>query len=335
MKKNEGKDISAGCLFSGMGGFCMGFKKAGINVIWANDVDEYAAMTFKYNFPSVYLYEQDIKTLSVKENALEPVDILAAGFPCQSFSQAGNRKGFDDERGMLFFEVIRILKEFGKNRPEILLLENVPNLQYGDHGRWFHTIIREVQRAGYWFNFNSCKVLNTSEISDIPHRRERLFMVAFSTDYFPMNSFVFPEKGKSLRILSEFIDRSRPAPDGEYLSEDNRYYAMISEKIKEGSESSIYQLRKYIVREYKDICPTLTANMGAGGHNVPFIKDQWGIRRLQISECLKLQGIEDFSFEFPEDVPVPKRYMQIGNTVSVPVVAALAERMIKHIQQSS
>lgn len=327
------KKLTVGCLFSGMGGFCEGFKDSNMEVIWANEKDENASLTFEHNFPDVYLYKQDIRNLSVDYDNLASVDVLAAGFPCQSFSQAGNRKGFEDERGALFFELVRLLKEFGECRPKVVLLENVTYLQYGDGGRWLRRVIREIQRAGYWFSVDNCQVLNTSKITDIPQNRERLFMVAFSANYFPINNFRFPKETKKLKSIHELIDRSKKADDQEYLPPDNKYYALISRKIKEGNEKSIFQLRKYLVREYDQICPTLTANMGRGGHNVPFIKDDWGIRRLQVEECLKFQGFDTIHYSFPKDMAPSKMYMQIGNTVTVPVVASLAKSIEKSIRE--
>ena len=316
--------LRMGSLFSGIGGFCSGFSRAGYETAWANEMNERAGDTFKHNFSQARIIADDIRNIGVAKNNLEPVDVLTAGFPCQSFSQAGRREGFDDERGMLVFEVIRLLKEFGAQRPPILLLENVPYLAYGKGGEWLHRIMFEIQAAGYWFKSSNCKVLDTAKITPIPQRRERLFMVALSTKAFDGPQFRFPEPIREKLPLNRFINRSVNPGDDYYLPEDNRYFQMLSDELENGDHKHIYQLRKYMVRVHGKTCPTLTANMGQGGHNVPFIKDRWGIRKFTEDECLRFQGFPENDFSFPEGVPRTDRYQQIGNTVTVPVVEKLA-----------
>ncbi len=312
----------AGCLFAGMGSFCGGLKEAGIETLWANENEESAAHTFRSNHQKVRLVEKDVCDLSVRGDELEAVDILTAGFPCQSFSHAGRKLGFDDERGKLFLEIIRLITEFGQKKPKIILLENVPHLASGDGGKWLHTIITKIQLAGYWFGKTNRRILKTDELTGLPQGRERLFMVAASIDDFYCNDFIFPESKAALRPLEDFIQRDKKANERDYLPPDNRYRKMIASQIEKGNAKSIYQLRRYYVREYDDKCPTLTANMGGGGHNVPFIKDRWGTRRLTVKECAALQGLEDFTF--PEEVLDKERYRQIGNAVSLPVAKQLA-----------
>lgn len=320
-KVKKHRPLTAGCLFAGMGGFCGGFKKAGIETLWANENNEHATLAFQTNYSSAGMVEKDICDLSVDKDGLAPVDILTAGFPCQSFSNAGHKLGFDDERGRLFFEIIRLIGEFGKNKPKIILLENVPHLASGDGGKWLQTIITKIQVAGYWFDKNNCRLLKTNEVSGLPQGRERLFMVATNADAFYCNDFVFPESSAKLLPLSNFINRRKKGRQSDYLPPDNRYYKAIAEQMEKGDAKSIYQLRRYYVREYPLKCPTLTANMGGGGHNVPFIRDQWGIRRLTVDECAKLQGFEGFIFS--EKIPDKEHYRQIGNAVSLPVAEQL------------
>lgn len=315
--------MKAGALFAGIGGFCAGFEQEGISTAWANEFNEQAADTYAHNFPSVRLIRKDIREVSVKGDALEPVDILHAGFPCQSFSQAGTRSGFDDDRGQLFFELIRILKEFGEDRPKILVLENAPFLRYGDGGSWFLRLQNEIRKAGYWFREDSAVELNAFKMTNLPQQRVRLFMVALSTSHFKSGRFNFPLSGEMLpKDLSQFIDFENDIGDEYYLPKDNRYYHMINGAAV--GDRQIYQLRKYLVRA-KDpgVCPTLTANMGLGGHNVPFVFAPSGLRKLTEYECLALQGFPK-DFRFPDEVPRAKRYMQVGNAVAVPVARRLA-----------
>ncbi len=331
-RTNCGSVITAGCLFSGIGGFCEGLARADVRVLWANENDGYAAETYRANYPQNRLIEKDVRDLSVIGDRLDAVDILTAGFPCQSFSQAGDRKGFDDERGTLFFEIVRLIREFGERKPRILLLENVPYLQYGKGGVWFEKVLREIQLAGYWLGRHNFQVLNTAEITSLPHRRERLFMTATATNAFPCNDFQFPAPNENLLALHKIVNkRQKPSAD-HYMETDNRYCKAIARKMAKGDEDSIYQLRRSYARENKNECPPLTANMGGGGHNVPFIKDRWGIRKLTVEECAKFQGFDEI--RFPKSVPIPEQYKQIGNAVSVPVAAKLARECVQTIMRS-
>lgn len=144
-----GSGLRAGALFSGIGGFCMGFHRVGVPTLWAIEMDPFAVATYKANFPIAHTLQRDVRGISVDDTNLEPVDILHAGFPCQSFSQAGGRRGFHDPRGQLFYEIIRIINEFRENKPKALILENAPYLRYGEGGAWFLELQREIQKAGY------------------------------------------------------------------------------------------------------------------------------------------------------------------------------------------
>ncbi len=326
-KKSTHTAVTAGCLFAGIGGFCAGLKSASVKVLWANEKNEYASQTYAKNYPGIRLIQKDIKNFSVIGDKLEPVDILTAGFPCQSFSVAGERKGFDDERGQLFYQIVRIIKEFGDQKPSVLLLENVPNLRYGKGGVWFEEVVRNIKLAGYWLGQHNCKVLNTAEITHLPHRRDRLFMVALAIDSFDCNDFNFPlPNGKPLG-LGNLVDKTKKKAPDNYMEKDNRYCKIIKRKMDEGEKGSIYQLRRSYAREHKNECPTLTANMGGGGHNVPFVKDRWGIRRLTVEEYAKFQGLE--KIKFPDSIPEKEMYRQIGNAVTVPVAEKLAKECVR------
>ena len=313
--------LSAGCLFSGMGGLASGLVAAGFEVHWANDNDPSACTVFRRRLPGVRLLEQDVRTLF--GNGLASVDVLAAGFPCQSFSQAGDRRGFEDDRGALFFEIPRLLGEL-PSRPRLLLLENVPHLLHGADGAWFDVVRRELRRAGYWFRESACWTVNVKDATDLPQDRERLFMVAASREHFAYNPFVPPPMQAVRRSLDDIVDRSSPANEMLYLPSDNRYYRMIEREMDRGeSDRNIYQLRRSYVREKKArLCPTLTANMGIGGHNVPFIRDKWGIRRLSVVEVGQLQGFEDA--DFPPDMPETEQYRLLGNAVCVKLARVAA-----------
>lgn len=196
------RKFTAAHLFAGVGAFSLGLGKAGFKSLWANELNEEACKTYKYNHPETRLLQKDVRDLTVEGDSLEPVDLLSGGFPCQPFSAAGERQGFDDPRGNLFLEIIRIVNEFGPDRPKVLLLENVPHLKNGENGSWFTKIRDEIQMAGYWFNDDNAMVLNTAKTTGIPQDRDRLFMVAFSSEYFSSNRFKFPEPKAKLRPLN-------------------------------------------------------------------------------------------------------------------------------------
>ncbi len=315
--------MTAGCLFSGMGGFASGLAKAGFVIRWANDNDDSACTVFRHRFPDVPVIEKDVRELSVQADGLTAVHVVVAGFPCQSFSQAGGRRGFEDPRGALFFEIPRLIEEYRpEERPSLVILENVPHLLYGADGIWFDQVRRSLRRAGYWFREESCWTVNVKDETDSPQDRERLFMVAASRRRFTCNPFSSPSTtngaGAAPRPIGEFVDRTQRGAEGTYLSPDNRYYKMIDRAMVNGeSAENIYQLRRSYVREKKQgLCPTLTANMGIGGHNVPFVRDAWGIRRLSVDEVARLQGFDATDKLFPNMLEA-EQYRLLGNSVCV------------------
>lgn len=334
----RGKALKAGALFSGIGGFCLGFEQADIKTVWAVENNSMAAKTYARNIKDVRLIQHDdelasVTNVSVKADDLDPVDVLHAGFPCQSFSQAGERKGFDDPRGQLFYEVIRIIEEFGDKKPSVLVLENSPHLRHGEGGSWFLELTKAIKKAGYWFRDSNCAELDPYVLTSLPQKRNRLFMVAFSIDHFKNGKIDFPnEKYEGKKNLADYIDFTGSIEDDSYyLPEENRYHKMISNEVED--KSCIYQLRKFLVRvKEPGVCPTLTANMGLGGHNVPFIHDAKGLRKLTEYECLKLQGFPK-NFVFPQEVPRAKRYVQVGNSIAVPVAALLANAVKEKIER--
>lgn len=324
--------MKCGALFSGIGGFCLGFEGAGFETAWAVEFDQHAAETYRRNLPHVRLLTKDARSVSVEADELEPVDVLHAGFPCQSFSQAGEKRGFEDERGKLFYEILRIIREFGKNKPKVIVLENAPFLRYGEGGAWFLELQRAIQKEGYWFRPGNSQELNAYELTRLPQQRNRLFMVALSIDHFSSGRFDFPsEPSPDPKNLRDYIGYDAKVDDEYYLNDENKYYKMISGAVT--NRECLYQLRKYEVRAKEPgVCPTLTANMGLGGHNVPFIMNGKGLRKLTEYECLSLQGFPKH-FTFPDSVPRAKRYTQVGNAIAVPVAELLAKQVRDKLMQ--
>src|SRR6516165_3032066 len=220
-----GSGLRGGALFSGIGGFCMGFHRVGVPTLWAIEMDPFAVATYKANFPIAHTLQRDVRGISVDDTNLEPVDILHAGFPCQSFSQAGGRRGFHDPRGQLFYEIIRIINEFRENKPKALILENAPYLRYGEGGSWFLELQKEIQKAGYRFRDSNCAELNAYDITALPQQRVRLFMVAFSMQHFRSGKFRFPaDRCTKPKRLESYIDFDGTQDDEYYLHRENRYH---------------------------------------------------------------------------------------------------------------
>jgi DNA (cytosine-5)-methyltransferase 1 len=327
--------FKVGCLFAAIGGFAKAFENVGATILWANEKDRQASLTFRANFPQVQHYHKPVEDLSVLTDRLEAVDVLTAGFPCQPFSIAGEKLGFQDERGTLFLHIIRLIREFGVNKPKVLVMENVKNLKAHDKGRTFKRIQVEIQKAGYWFTEANARILNTAVHTNIPQNRERIFMVALSCEHFPTNSFTFPQelpKG-SMRPVKDFLDLNRKADKTLYFDPTSQYYPLFVNAIEIGGRHAIYQLRRSYVRQnMSDMCFTLMANMGEGGHNQPVIKDRWGIRKLTTKECARLQGYEDSWFVMPSEVSRNQMYKQLGNSVTVPLVTKIAEAVLQSME---
>jgi len=309
-------------LFGGVGGIELGFKQAGFDVVFANEIDAKAAITYKENHDHPLLVD-DIH--NVKGEQLPSIDILVGGFPCQAFSIAGYRKGFEDDRGNLFFEILRLALE--KN-PRVLLLENVKNLVGHDQGNTFRVINEALEANGYHVDH---KVLNGSEYGNVPQNRERIYIVAFK-NISDLEKFSFPQPISLTKRLSDVIDFENKVDDIFYYTPEKcKFYDQLVPEIT--SKNTIYQWRRKYVRENKSgVVPTLTANMGTGGHNVPLIYTDFGIRKLTPKECFNVQGFPD-DFKLPE-LANSHLYKQAGNSVVVPVIKRIAENIRIALEQS-
>ena len=305
--------------FAGVGGIDLGFEKSGeFDVVYANEFDKNAIKTYESNF-KLKVDNRDIRDVSAEE--VPDADILLAGFPCQPFSVAGYRKGFEDERGNLFFETLRIII---KKKPQVVFLENVKNMVTHDHGNTFKVIREALEMNGYYLKW---AVLNAKDYGNIPQNRERIYIVGFRSKE-AFNHFEFPQPIPLTNPLKKYIDFKNAVDDRYYYSEEKNptFYDKLKEKIT--SQDTIYQWRRQYVRENKSgVVPTLTANMGTGGHNVPLILSDLGIRKLTPRETFNVQGFPS-SFILPEDVSDGQLYKQAGNSVVIPVI----ERIAKNIE---
>ncbi|EOU1827195.1 DNA (cytosine-5-)-methyltransferase [Clostridium perfringens] len=411
------RKLRVGSLFAGVGGICLGFKQANYNdlgyeLVWANEMDEYAATTYNNNFkhelivgdiekilnPNIIENEKEEfielmasakdekekerfrklvekcefeKTLyeEKKEQILSHrIDVLNGGFPCQAFSIAGQRKGFEDHRGNLFWSVIDLIKmlEPLHGKPRVLLLENVKNLMSHDSGNTYKVIKNELEKVGYIIKE---QVLNTMNFSHLPQNRERIYIVGFldkeEADKFTMfeninDYFISKTPNERIKDIENILDSSINKEENikyyytkdkypNYFIEEAQYLAMPEEERKSVrinlvediiEENQFYQVRRgmYVRKNMSNVCPTLTANMGTGGHNVPLIKVKDGIRKLTPKETFKLQGFPiGEGYEFPEKFnnrayPESHLYKQSGNAVSVPIIKLIAEEILKSLK---
>lgn len=323
-------------LFAGIGGIRMGFDQAfgnDIETVFVSEWDTYAQKTYGTNFPSAQPINGDITKIDEKD--VPSFDICLAGFPCQAFSLAGKRKGFDDDykgmsRGTLFFDVARICSH---HRPKVIFCENVKGLTIHDRGKTFQIIKGTLEQMGYKV-FH--KVLNSKDFG-VPQNRERIYIVAFREDIAP-NEFNFP-RASGKKVCIQDIMEKEPVPAKYYLSTQ---YIDTLRKHKERHAAKGNGFG-YEIRPLDGIAGAIVC--GGMGRERNLIIDhrqtdlkptthikgevnQEGIRKMTPREWARLQGFPD-SYKLPlADVHL---YKQFGNSVTVPVIRAIAEEIKKVI----
>jgi DNA (cytosine-5)-methyltransferase 1 len=301
-------------LFAGTGAFSLAFNSTNsVNIVFSNDMCTSSKKIYDENFEHK-LTLKNLNDINVED--IPSHDILTGGFPCQPFSIAGLQEGFKDERSNVFWKILSIIDY---HKPKCVILENVKNILSHDNGETFNTIKCNLENKGYYIRY---KVLNTADITGIPQHRERIYIVCLkSKNVFDKFSLDFPkiEKKKTSSFFEDNILSKY------YYTDKSSTWTLIKDNVIK--KDTIYQYRRVYVRENKsNECPTLTANMGSGGHNVPIILDDKGVRKLTPRECFNLQG-------FPSTYKLPNLcdsnlYKLAGNAVSVPVVNLIANRII-------
>jgi len=305
-------------LFAGIGGIRLPFSRLGGRCEFTSEWDKFAQKTYKTNYGE--MPDGDISKIT--NNQLPDFDILLAGFPCQPFSQAGLKKGFSDTRGTLFFEIERIIA--GK-RPKAFLLENVKQLKGHDHGRTFEVIKEHLVALDYTIYSD---ILRAADFG-VPQNRERLFIIGFDNNRFKngqISKFRFPIAPKTPTRLGDILEHEI---NEKYTISDRLYAGHLRRKqghIKKGNgfgfslynENSPYT-NTLSARYYKDGSEIL---IDQGSEKNP--------RRLTPRECARLQGFPD-TFIIP--VSDMQSYKQFGNSVSVPVVQAVAECIITELER--
>ncbi len=317
-------------LFAGIGGFRLAMQANGGECVFSSEWDDAAKQTYYENYGEVPF--GDITKDETKALIPEHFDVLCAGFPCQAFSIAGYQKGFDDVRGTLFFDVADILEKY---RPKAFYLENVKNLKSHDEGRTFSKIMDVLQnRLGYAVD---SKVMNPCEYANVPQNRERIFIVGFDPKQVKIQNekfeFDFPKPVKLSKSIHDIIDDAIET-ENLFYKEGHLYYDRMKDVIV--NPDTVYQWRRVYIRENKNgVCPTLTANMGEGGHNVPIVHTSKGIRKLTPEECLGFQGFPvKKGFHYPTTIAQSKKYKQAGNSVTEPLIEKVAKKVIEFLKEN-
>ena len=310
------KQLTVASMFAGIGGICLGFKQAGFEIVWANELDNAACRTYRHNFGDSYLVEGDVKDIAAKN--IPDFDVLAAGFPCQSFSIGGSQKGFGDSRGSLFFEVARVIDV---KRPQVVFLENVENLVEHDEGRTFLVIYNILAQYGYTVRY---KVMPSNEYGNVPQGRRRIYIVAF-LDIAKCDKFCFPNPIPLTKTITDIVDKTVRKDDIYYYAKSAPLYSKVDLFI--GRSKNLFRIYNGSIRNLRNpkLAPTLTASMTTVS-NAIVLRDDYGIRRLTLRESLDLQGFCT-SYYFPINTKIEEAYRQVGNSVSVPVVKSIAEQI--------
>ena len=325
-------------LFAGIGGIRLGFEQAfkdEIKTVFVSEWDENAQKTYTANFDDDFSIAGDITKISEKD--IPEFDICLAGFPCQAFSLAGKRKGFADDykgmsRGTLFFDVARICAE---HKPKVIFCENVKGLTIHDRGRTFEIIVETLKEIGYKV-FQ--EVLNSRDFG-VPQNRERIYIVAFRNDIAP-EEFVFPKPLDSTKRIRDILEE-KPVPAKYYLS--NCYLDTLRRH--KAHHEALGHGFGYEIRDLNDVSGAIVC--GGMGRERNLIVDQRqtdlnptthikgeinreGIRKMTPREWARLQGFPDSYKLTIADVHL---YKQFGNSVTVPVIAAIAKQ-IKEVLDS-
>lgn len=324
-------------LFSGCGGLDLGFKRAGFEIVWANEYDKTIYPTHNINFPKTLMDTRNIIDIPSNELPLE-IDGVIGGPPCQSWSEAGKGLGIKDQRGQLFYEYIRVIKQV---KPKFFVAENVPGILHTKHKKTFDDIIYSFKELGYNVNY---QLVNANDY-DVPEDRLRVIFIGYRQDIANKTFNLIPLNKKKLTLrdcIWDLKDSVKPAKNknktnGNDLDIPNNEYMI-------GGFSTIYMSRNR-VRNWDE--PSFTIQ--AGGRHAPihpqapkmvkiekdkqeFVKGKEHLyRRLSIRECARIQTFpDDFIFKYEN---LADGYKMIGNAVPVNLAYNIANQIIKDIMQ--
>lgn len=317
-------------LFAGIGGIRLGFDQAFgncIETVFISEWDIHAQKTYLENFGDAPMINGDIT--KIDEKSIPEFDICLAGFPCQAFSLAGQRKGFDDDykgmsRGTLFFDVVRICEY---HKPKVIFAENVKGLTIHDKGRTFKIIVGSLIQLGYKVHY---KILNSKDFG-VPQNRERIYIVAFRQDI-DDSCFNFPQSEGNSTCIADILEDK--AVSAKYYLSKKYLNTLINHKKRHKEKGNGFG---YQVRDLNDIAGALVC--GGMGRERNLVVDyrqkdltpvtnikgeinSEGIRKLTPREWARLQGFPETFRLVLADVHI---YKQFGNSVSVPVIRSIAQ----------
>lgn len=302
-------------LFSGIGGFRLALDALNGHCVFSSDIDKWANETYLANFNE--MPSGDIS--KIPSTDIPEHDILTAGFPCQPFSIAGKRKGFEDTRGTLFFDVARIIKD---KQPKAFILENVKGIISHDKGNTLSTILGTIDELGYNAKY---KILNSKDYG-VPQNRERWICVGTKKE---LNiEYEFPEPEELSVTLWDILDHKSSVEKISPIAQTNlasHMHKIIKSDVGKRQVTVATEIRpSRVIFRSDGISPCLTAKMGTGGNNVPvYVEKQ---RKFTIEECLAIQG-------FPKSFIMPNQgyqgYKQIGNSVTVILIKKVAANLVR------
>ena len=314
-------------LFAGIGGIRLGFEQAfknEIKTVFVSEWDKKAQETYRANFKDDIEIRGDINTIDEKD--IPKHNILLAGFPCQAFSLAGQKKGFEDARGTLFFSVAKIAEY---HKPEVIFCENVKNLLNHDKGRTFKVIKNILVDLGYTVFY---RILNSKNFG-VPQNRERIYIVAFRNDISPEN-FDFPEGTDTEKTLKDIIEEEEVS--SRYYLSETYLNSLIKHKERQKAKGNGFG---YEIRQMDSVAGAIVCggmgrerNLVVDKRLTDFIPkthikgeiNKQYIRKMTPREWARLQGFPD-RFKFV--VADTHLYKQFGNSVTVPVIKAIAEKI--------
>lgn len=302
-------------LFAGIGGIRIPFQELGGQCVFSSEWDKFSQKTYYANFGEIP--SGDITKIDAAD--IPDFDILLGGFPCQPFSQAGLHKGFEDTRGTLFFEIERILNQ---KRPKAFLLENVKQLKGHDNGRTFRVIMQHLDDLNY---HAEAKVLKAADFG-VPQIRERIYIVGFDRNHFDIPDgyrFPYPEATSIKTRVGDILEKK---VDEKYTISDRLWEGHKRRKIENKQKGKGFGYSLF--NEESPYTSTISARYYKDGSEILIEQEGKNPRKLTPRECARLQG-------FPEEFIIPvsdaQAYKQFGNSVAVPVVRAVAGRIMQEM----
>lgn len=299
-------------LFAGIGGIRLGFAnvfKKQASFVFSSEIDKFSKITYETNYG--HIPSGDITSIEAKD--IPSFDILLAGFPCQPFSNAGLKKGFNDTRGTLFFDIVRIVKY---HKPQVLFLENVKGFKNHDKGNTFKVVKETLETIGYKVFWD---ILNAKDFG-VPQNRERIYIIAFLDNDI---EFEFP---KSLNIEVKLGDILEESVDEKYTISDKLWAGHQRRKLEHKKKGNGFGYS--IFTEESEYTSTISARYYKDGSEILIKQKDKNPRKLTPREAGRLQGFSN-SFKIP--VSDTQAYRQFGNSVAVPVIEALARNIFKEI----